>query len=216
MKNVIQVGIMLLLLLMTMNLKAQSWQDDLQNKIRAFNTINSEVEYSAKIEEIDQLAINNPSIWQISYYSAFYRLQFLNRTDFKTEKLLERYLYKSDDLIDTCINRAPNEELYILKAYINLIRLVKTPEKGLDKYVTEIENSLQMADQFYFNHPRKLLIEGLYNYHYRKIEEPVTINRFQEFYAMAEEAFKVGVTKSYPMMPTWGKEICEGFLSPTR
>lgn len=205
-----------MLLCTNISLKAQNWQDNLSVLIRGINDKTTEQEYLAKITMLDALVENNPTVWQAAYYAAWYRLAYLNRSDFKTEMYTEKMLFRVSEIIDPWIVKEPNEELYILNALTNVVRLIKMPQLGSAIYVDEIEKNMQLADQYYYNHPRKLLVDVIYNYHYQKIEEPLKINRMKELISNVRVAFDKGISKSYPLMPSWGLEILDGYVPSER
>lgn len=205
-----------ILMCVNMSLKAQRWQDDLRGLFKEFNDKTTEQRYMANIAVLDAIVENNPDVWQPAYYAAWYRLAFLNRSDFKTETYSEKMLYRVSEIIDPWLIKEPNEELYILNALANYVRLIKMPQSGSAVYVDEIEKNLQMADQFYYNHPRKLLVDVIYNYHYQKIEEPLKVNRLNELISNVRVAFDKGISKSYPLMPSWGLEILDSYIPSLR
>lgn len=207
---------LLILWFATFTVQAQNWQNELLLTFRDFNAQTSEQAYMAGIKKLDAIHTENPGIWQTAYYTAWYHIQFLQRSDFKTQRLRESYLLEAEELIKPSLKQHPNEELYILNAYINLLRLMWLNESGALKYKAGIETNLEAARLLSSEHPRLKLVEGLYIFYGSSEDESTRKDRSRELLMQAEEGFKTGFITSYPLMPSWGWEICEDQLKLLR
>jgi len=196
--------------------QAQSWQNDLMLTFRDFNAHSSEQSFLAGIDKLNTINAKNPDVWQAAYYAAWYRIDFLQRTDFKTQPLRELYLLEAEALIKPAIKQRPNDELYILNAYINLLRLMWFNQSGASKYKAGIESNLAAARLISMEHPRLKLVEGLYLYYGNDDDLNSRMDRSRELLLQAEAGFKIGFQNSYPLVPSWGWEICQEHLKLMR
>lgn len=188
--------------------QAQSWQDELTFAFRGLNAQTNETAFVAGIEKLDSLNKKHNQVWQAAYYAAWYRILFLQRPDFKTQLLRETYLFQAEELLKPWLKQKPNEELYILNAYIDVLRMKWFKEFGSSKFTTNIEKNIEAARLLSSEHPRLKLVEGLYFYYGEEGDENQRADRCRDLLIQAEEGFKIGFQNSYPLMPSWGWDIC--------
>ena len=206
----------LLLSLLVYSASAQTWEDELILTIREINPKTTEQGYKDALVKLDVLAKKYRDVWQPAYYAAWYKTQFLQRADFKTQQERENYLFQAAEGLKPYIKNKPNEELYILNAYIQLVRVMWDNEAAFAKYSATIQRDIDAARQFSPEHPRLKLVEGLYAYYNYSDDENARRDRCRELLLQAEEGFKMGFTTSYPMMPSWGWDIDQHYLSLLR
>lgn len=204
----------LLFSLVVFSASAQTWEDELILTFREINPKTTEQGYQAALVKLDVLAKKYRDVWQPAYYAAFYKTQYLQRADFKTEVDRERYLFQAEEGLKPFLKNKPNEELYILNAYIQVLRLMYNNDAaGITKYSPSIQRDLEAARQLSSEHPRLKLVEGMFAYYSIVDDESTRNDRSREFFMQAEEGFKTGFQTAYPMMPSWGWEIDQQYLS---
>lgn len=208
--------ITLFLLFSGLVIQAQTMEDNLMKIFRTFNATAKEQDYYAGFEQLDNLAKNNPTEWAPAYYAAWYRVQFLLRNDLKTQADREKHLHSAYEILTRLEKTKPIDEVYILKAYIGVLRMMWfSPERG-KLFMDDIQVQLDKARIISPEHPRLLLVEGIFNFNNLNEEESYRYDRAREFFFRAEQSFKVGFTTSYPFMPSWGWEICQENLKNLR
>lgn len=206
----------LLFMVMAHVLQAQTWEEELIKTFRVFHPNASEQAYLAGIEQLDAAVKNYPKQWQAAYYAALYRVNYLKRLDFNTKMSRERYLHQADELLAPWLNEKGHAEVFILSAYIQVLRKDWFTESGGNKLSNRMQASLDMARQKALDNPRLKLVEGISSFINYNEDESSRKDRAREFLLDAEEGFKRGFTESYPLMPSWGWEICQEYLSILR
>ncbi len=206
----------LFLLLMTQISKAQTLEDDLIKTCRVFQPSINEQAYLAGLAQLDLAVKNYPKQWQAAYYAAWYRLQYLQRADFKTQMKRESFLLLAEESLAPWLNEKGHPEVFILNAYIQVLRMDWFREQDLKKFATKSEISLAMARQKAPEHPRLSVVEGMHAYLNFLEDESTRNDRAREHFLKAEEGLKQGVLESYPMMLTWGWDICQDYLKRLR
>lgn len=204
----------LLFSLVVFSASAQTWEEELMLTFREINPKTTEQGYKATLVKFDELTKKYRDVWQPAYYAAWYKTQFLQRADFKTQLDRENYLFQAEEVLKPHLKSKPNEELYILNAYIQLMRLMWNNDAAtIAKYTPTIQRDIEAARQFSPEHPRLKLVEGLFVYYSNVEDESARKDRCRDLLMQAEEGFKMGFTTAYPLMPSWGWEIDQQYLS---
>ncbi|MBU3676391.1 MAG: hypothetical protein FGM54_04315 [Chitinophagaceae bacterium] len=196
--------------------KAQTWDDDLSKTCRIFQTGLNEQAYLAGIEQLDAAVKNYPKEWQAAYYAAWYRVQYLMRKDLKTELYRERYLMQAETKLLPWLNDKGHPEIFILNAYIQVLRMDWYRHQDAQKNTAKAEDRISLARQKTSDNPRLSVVEGLFNYLNPENLDSSLKDRARTHFIEAEALFNLGTTVSYPLMPSWGWDICQEYLQYLR
>ncbi len=204
-------GILFLLISFSATAQNNLTKDSLYKAIRLMKRVNDATDYNPIIQKFDKIALVDQKDWIPLYYGALSRTFMVARNDFKNQNDIYSLLDESIQMLNKAFPLNKNEEILILKAYCNILKMKNDYKEGYSKYGNEINNLLTDARALNGSNPRLLLMEGI-NLYYQPEEisggKVGAINSLQ----VALDIFKDGEIEKYMFMPTWGHKITEDLL----
>jgi len=203
MKTILKNIALLLLVSYTLNLKAQTFEENLTSAFAKFDSAKTIAEMMPASSMFDIIANQNSGQWAANYYAAYAKavISFIE-PDVKKKELLideaEKYFSKINTILPD------SSEKYVLAALIVNARISVDGRNRGSQYGQVLEQNLKKAKAINPNNPRIYYLKGTSLFYTPKLFGGGK-NKAKEYFDRATPLFEAQKGNSI-LMPYWGKK----------
>lgn len=179
--------------------------------IRTMKQAASDQDYLLAIEGFDKAVAKMPKDWIPKYYAALGRIFLVESSFFKSTNRRDEFVNKSIDLLGDAAKLSQDEEVSILKAYIDVMKFSRADENQKEKIIPSIQSQLDKIKTLNPANPRLMMTEGVFYFYCP--EHLGGKNMAQDLLQQAKQLFADGEFSKYMLMPTWGESIVHEYLT---
>lgn len=208
MKNLLSI----LLIFSTFSCFAQN-DDANKNFSVAFKNLEmaqTETAFLNVIEKFDAASKKSPQNWIPKYYSALSRVFLVTSTSFKQFNTRDSHLQEAIQSCNEALKLSKDEEIYILKLYIDILKLSFSPKGNFEKYNASIQTQMENIRTLNGSNPRLFLLEAMYTFYLP--EDRGEKSRARDLFTDAKAMLTNPQATTYMFQPTWGGHIADDFL----
>lgn len=185
-------------------------EEFMHKNIKQLQMATSSTDFKTIIESFDNNAKKNSKNWIAKYYAAFSRLQYANSPGFKEIAGTNEYLTEAKEIAEDGLKLSKDEELYILKLYIEFQLAGKAGEAEFEKQSDYFQKQLSVIRGLNGSNPRLFVLEGIY--YYSLPESIGDKNMARNLFTQAISMFDQGETMRNSMLLSWGNNIAIDYL----
>lgn len=210
MKN-LKINLVFLLLIFGMegNIRAQSFNDELQRDYDLFNS-STAADKEAAVIKFEQMAANYPRQWATNYYAAY--ADAVISTTLPVGGKRDLYLDKADRYLKEVVSLdKTSDETYVLAAYVAYARFLVDPPGRWKKYMPLINDNMEKAKQLNPANPRIYYLQGVPVFYRPKLFGGGK-DKARPYFEKARELF-AKQDRSTILKPYWGEKENADYLT---